>query len=82
MNISDGIKGSATSYNIIYSDANSESRCGSSVIIPGASCEGGICRDVFNISSSLCSLASDITVTIVATNIIGEVPVFNSSKGM
>ena len=81
MNISDGIVGSVTAYNVIYSDANSGGRCGSSVIIPDASCEGGICRDVFNISSSLCSLASDIRITIVAANIIGEVPVVNVSKG-
>ena len=82
MNISDGINGSITSYNIIYSDANSGSRCGSSMIIPDASCQEKTCRDVFNISSSLCSLASDIRITIVAANIIGEVPVANVSKGI
>jgi hypothetical protein len=81
MNISDGINGTITSYNIVYSDANFGSICGSSVIIPDASCEGGICRDVFNTSSSLCSLAADIRITIVAANIIGEVPAVTLSKG-
>ena len=81
MNISDGINGSITSFNIIYSDANSGSVCGSSVIVPDATCEGGIYRDVFNTSSSLCSLAADIRITIVAANIIGEVPAISVSKG-
>lgn len=81
MNISDGINGSITSYNIIYSDDNSGSMCGSSMISPDASCEGRICRDVFNTSSSLCSLAADIRITIVAANIIGEVPAVSVSKG-
>ena len=81
MNISAGINGSITSFNIIYSDTNSGSVCGSSVIVPDATCEGGICKDVFNTSSSLCPLAADIRITIVAANIIGEVPAISVSKG-
>ena len=70
-NISDGIDGSASSYNITYTDAVSQIIC-ASVDIPVSSCSNGICEHEFRLSSSECaSSALHIVVAISGANLLG-----------
>ena len=61
--------GSVISYTIAYSDAISGDECGSK-FIPAASCMGGICSHVFEVTSNshqyVCN--SDINVVVSADN--------------
>ena len=70
---SDGIDGSTTSYTITYSDSTSGRICGSATI-PASSCDGGICSCRFDISSSSCLPSADVSVTVFASNILGNGP--------
>ena len=72
-NITDGFDGSATSYTISYTDLTSGYICGSTTI-PASACENGVCSDWFDISSSLCTQSTNITVTAFATNLLGDGP--------
>ena len=55
-----------TFYTITYTDM-SYNTC-KSTITSSSSCEGGICRHMFDVSSSLCSNYTDIVVNVFATN--------------
>ena len=72
-NITEGVDGSALSYTISYSDSVSGINCHSTTI-SASSCDDGICSDVFEASASLCPPLTDITVTVFATNILGNGP--------
>jgi hypothetical protein len=70
-NISDGIDGSANSYNITYTDAVSQIIC-ASVEILASSCSNGICEHEFRIFSSECaSSALHIVVAVAGANVLG-----------
>ena len=70
-NISDGIDGSVSSYNITYTDIVSQIIC-ASVDIPASSCSNGICEHEFRMSSSKCaSSALHIVVAISGANVLG-----------
>ena len=68
---SDGIDGSATSYTINYTDTISGSSCGLATI-PASSCSHGVCQNMFELSSSFCPFSDSITVTVFATNALGN----------
>ena len=73
-NISDEVDGSASNYTIIYSDSTFGSICGSAMI-PSSVCVGGICSHMFNVfTSSSCPSSTGITVTVFATNVLGNGP--------
>ena len=55
----------------MYTDSASEEICDSAAI-PAASCANGSCVDYFEASSSLCSSSTNIDVSIVASNILGN----------
>ena len=70
-NISDGIDGSASSYNITYTDAVSQIIC-ASVDIPASSCSNDICEHEFRMSSSECASSAPLVVVAVAgANVLG-----------
>lgn len=69
--ISDGIDGSTTLYTINYSNLTSGEVCGSAMI-PGSSCMDSVCSDVFNVTSSRCFPSTELSVTIFASNILGN----------
>ena len=68
------IDGSASFYTINYFDPTSGSGCGS-VTIPASSCKSvGVCSHMFELLSSSCPHSDDITVTVYATNVLGNGP--------
>ena len=72
-NISEGIAGSASSYTIIYSDFDSHGSC-DSIKIPAVKCQGSICNHIYDVSSSSCYNATNISVAVSATNLLGDGP--------
>jgi hypothetical protein len=85
-NISDGIDGSAHTYNITYTDAVSQIIC-VSVDIPVSSCSNGICEHELRMSSSECAASAlHIVVAVAGTNVLGtgrpSVPVKVSGTGI
>ena len=74
-NITEGIDGSASSYTIIYTDTESGgiSVC-DSIKVPAFRCQEGICRHLFDVSSSRCVNSTNISVAVYATNILGDGP--------
>ena len=79
INISDrGIDGSASSYTITYYSFFSGSICGTATIpVPSDFCINGICRHVFDSSSSVCDSVTDFVITAYATNVFGDGPTSN-----
>ena len=69
----DEFDGSAQFYTISYFDMQSGSIC-SSVNIQSSHCIGRECIHVFDISTSDCPLFTNITATVVATNLLGDGP--------
>ena len=70
-NISGGIDGSASSYNVTYTDAVSGVIC-ASVDIQSSSCLNSICEHEFRMSSSECaSSALHIMVAVAGVNVLG-----------
>ena len=67
------IIGSASSYTIIYSDSASHGNC-DSIKIPAAKCQRSLCKHIFDVSSSPCSNATNISVAVSATNLLGDGP--------
>ena len=76
INISDrGIDGSASSYTITYYSFFSGSICGRATIpVPSDFCIDGICRHVFDSSSSVCNAVTHFVITAYATNVFGDGP--------
>ena len=58
-------------YNINYTNSTSGELC-NSVTIPASSCTNGVCNHEFDISSSLCSPSTALSVTVFASNILGD----------
>lgn len=80
--IYEGIDGSATTYTIIYSDSSFGSTC-SSMKIPASACADGTCSHVYNATNSSCPPYTGITVTVFASNILGDGLLSNSlTRGM
>ena len=71
INISEGIDGSANSYTIIYFNSASRITCGEDTI-PASECQNQICRHLFNVSVSSCTPDTNISVTVYATNMLGD----------
>ena len=72
--ISDGIDGSAFSYTVIYSDSISGILC-SSETIPSSACVEGICIHSSTVdyhSVSGCFTSDTVSVTVLATNVLGN----------
>ena len=67
--ISDGFENHITSYTITYSDATTGNICSRS---SSTSCQDGMCRHTFKVSSSYCNPYASITVTVVATTMLGS----------
>lgn len=78
--ISDGINGSASSYTVLYSDSITNSVCNRAVL-NSTSCENGLCTHLFDTMTSECLISTDIAVSVVATNALGNgqssAPVFH-----
>ena len=73
INISDDVDGSASSYTITYYSLFSGSICGRATIpVPSDFCVNGICRHVFDSSSSVCNDVTQFYVTAYATNVFGD----------
>ena len=69
---SDGMEDTIVSYTITYSDSNLDITCGSIDIQPSF-CEGGVCRDTFDItSSSHCPPSADVNITVSAISAYGR----------
>ena len=66
-NVLDG----STYYNINYTNSMSGESCGSAVI-PASSCTSSVCNHDFDISSSLCSPSTVLSVSIFASSILGD----------
>ena len=74
-NISDDIDGSPIRYTIIYSDSSNKKLCSMDIIEASSdSCEEDVCTHMFDVSSSSCSPSTDISVSVFATNILGDGP--------
>ena len=69
--ISSVIDGSTMFYNINYTNSTSGELCGS-VTIPSSLCANDVCIHEFNISSSLCSPSTALSVIVFASNILGD----------
>ena len=67
------VDGSVISYIFTYHDGSGSPP---SFVVPNAHCVGGICEHVFNPSNG--SLPPFYTVSVTATNVIGEGPVTTS----
>ena len=83
--IFEGIDGSATSYTITYTNSMvSGEICGSrSATILASSCgDNGMCNHTFNVTSSSlqCPFFFDLSVTVFATNPLGNGPVSSPIK--
>ena len=65
------MNGSASSYIIFYADSVSGAIC-DSAIIEAQSCKNGICNHLFDSSSSNCPPSSDISISVLATNVLGN----------
>ena len=70
-NISNGVDGSALSYNINYIDADSGFVCTSATIL-ASSCKKSVCVHQFIVSSSPCHSSLSIAITVAATNRLGS----------
>ena len=75
-NISDGIDGSPISYTIIYSNATTGDIC-LNATLPASECQGGVCHHYFYAYRSECSPQGNVSVSVYATNILGDGPVSN-----
>ena len=71
--LTNGVDGSAISYTITYTDTKSELIC-KSTTIPTSSCQEETCTHYFDVTSSNCQSSSNITLTVFATNILGNGP--------
>ena len=65
-----------TSYTISFTDTQFGIHCGSAVVpTSSSSCREGLCTNTFTISSSSeCHPSTDISVTVLATNVLGNGP--------
>lgn len=79
-NFSEGIDGSAVQYEIIYTANSSQETC-ETVNIPSSLFEGDYFNHSFEVLSSSCH-SSDITVTVTATNKLGDGPSSSSVIGL
>lgn len=70
-NISDGIDGSATSYDVNYTESTTGFTC-ASVTIPALTCAKGNCEHELKFSSSLCQHPPSVTVVVTGTNRLGK----------
>ena len=69
--VSNGINISIISYNVTYISTISCEECGSA-IIPASSCISGVCHHVFDVLSSFCPRLMGLSVTVYATNMLGD----------
>ena len=59
------------SYNISYKHSSTGNICSPVAVIPASAClDSGVCRHVFEVSSSYCHPSTDITVTVTATSML------------
>lgn len=72
-NISKGIDGTAFSYTIIYIDTESGGTC-DSIEVPAFRCQQGLCSHLLDVSSSSCANSTNISVSVSATNLLGDGP--------
>ena len=71
--ISDGFENRITSYTITYSDSTTGNICSRTSIAPASLCQdGGMCQHIFKVSSSHCNPSANLTVTVVATTMLGQ----------
>lgn len=70
--ISDGFENHVTSYTITYSDSATGNICSMSFITPASSCQDGMCRHTFKVSSSYCNPSANVTASVVATTMLGS----------
>ena len=74
VDISEGfVDGSVVSYTLTY---NNGSGSLPPVVVPSANCNGGMCEHVFYATTS--RLPSSYTVSMTATNVVGEGPATTS----
>ena len=69
--ISDGFQNHIISYNISYSDSATGNICSQTTTIPAVTCYNRICIDLFDISSSFCHPSTNITISVLATSMLG-----------
>ena len=69
---SDEIENAIISYTITYSDSNLDTTCWSRDMQPSLFCEGGVCRDTFDITSSHCPPSADINISVSAISTYGK----------
>ena len=68
---SNRISGAAISYTVNYTDSTSGRACGVAIVPPSA-CRSGACSHTLQASTSPCFNSSGITVTVYATNALGN----------
>ena len=69
--IADGFDNNIVSYTISYSDSTTGNVCSQPVTIPASNCPGGTCKHVFQISTSFCHPATNITVSVTTVSLLG-----------
>ena len=67
------MEGSVTSYTLTYNDGSGSP---STVVVPSANCNGSVCEHVFY--TPISRLPSSYTVSVTATNVVGERPATTS----
>ena len=71
--ISEGFEDHVGSYSISYKDSNTGNICSPVATIPALACiDSGMCRHVFEVSTSFCHPSTNITVTVTATSMFGS----------
>ena len=68
------LKAHVTSYSITYLDMATGNICSEDADIPAGSCHGGVCRHVFDVSSSFCHPSTNITITVRTLTLLGAGP--------
>ena len=73
-NISNGVDGSAVSYNINYTDADSNVCAYTCITIDTSesSCRDDVCKNELEVSSSHCNSSSNINITVTGTYRLGS----------
>ena len=71
--VSDGLENHVVLYSLTYKDSNTGNICSQIATIPASACsESGVCKHVFEVSSSFCHPSTDITVTVTAASMFGS----------
>ena len=71
-NISNGVDGSAVSYNINYIDTDSYICASITIDTSESSCRDDVCKNELEVSSSHCNSSSSITITVTGTYRLGS----------